>query len=87
MEKFAQTSHALLPVGHWCPVGNAVGMFSPDYLAEPLTPYSLPTKDGGCSAPLVTPAPTCLLYRKSVRGVITGSPRIGYSYTVREPRR
>ena len=47
MEKFAQTSHALLPVGHWCPVGNAVGMFSPDYLAEPLTPYPLPTKDGG----------------------------------------
>ena len=47
MEKFAQTSHALLPVGHWCPVGNAVGMFSPGYLAEPLTPYSLPTKDGG----------------------------------------
>ena len=28
-------------------MGNAVGMFSPDYLAEPLTPYSLPTKDGG----------------------------------------
>ena len=22
-------------------------MFSPDYLAEPLTPYPLPTKDGG----------------------------------------
>ena len=22
-------------------------VFSPDYLAEPLTPYSLPTKDGG----------------------------------------
>jgi hypothetical protein len=47
MEKFAQTSHALLPVGHWRPVGNAVGVFSPDYLAEPLTPYPLPTKDGG----------------------------------------
>ena len=47
MEKFAQTSHALLPVGHWRSVGNAVGMFSPDYLAEPLTPYPLPTKDGG----------------------------------------
>ena len=47
MEKFAQTSHALLPVGHWRPVGNAVGMFSLDYLAEPLTPYPLPTKDGG----------------------------------------
>ena len=46
MEKFAQTSHALLPLGHWRPVGNAVGMFSPDYLAEPLTPYPLPTKDG-----------------------------------------
>ena len=30
-----------------CPVGNAVGMFSPDYLAEPLTPYPLPTNDGG----------------------------------------
>jgi hypothetical protein len=24
-----------------------VGAFSPDYLAEPLTPYPLPTKDGG----------------------------------------
>ena len=47
MEKFAQTSHALLPVGHWRPEGNAVGVFSPDYLAEPLTPYPLPTKDGG----------------------------------------
>ena len=35
------------PFGHWRPVGNAVGMFSPDYLAEPLTPYPLPTKDGG----------------------------------------
>ena len=47
MEKFAQTSHALLPVGHWRPVGNAVGMFSLDYLAKPLTPNPLPTKDGG----------------------------------------
>jgi hypothetical protein len=28
-------------------VGNAVGMFSPDYLAELLTPYPLPAKDGG----------------------------------------
>jgi hypothetical protein len=28
-------------------VGNAVGMFSPDYLAKPLTPSPLPTKDGG----------------------------------------
>lgn len=28
-------------------MGNAVGMFSPDYLAELLTPYPLPTKDGG----------------------------------------
>jgi hypothetical protein len=26
---------------------DAVGMFSPDYLAAPLTPYPLPTKDGG----------------------------------------
>jgi hypothetical protein len=26
-------------------MGNVVGMFSPDYLAEPLTPY--PLKDGG----------------------------------------
>ena len=28
-------------------MGHAVGVFSPDYLAEPLTPYPLPTKDGG----------------------------------------
>jgi hypothetical protein len=28
-------------------MGNGVGMFSRDYLAEPLTPYPLPTKDGG----------------------------------------
>ena len=26
---------------------NAVLVFSPKYLAEPLTPYPLPTKDGG----------------------------------------
>ena len=28
------------------PRGQCCGVFSPDYLAEPLTPYPLPTKDG-----------------------------------------
>jgi hypothetical protein len=37
---------------HFCPLamapfGPCCGVFSPDYLAEPLTPYPLPTKDGG----------------------------------------
>ena len=86
MEKFAQTSHALLPVGHWRPVGNAVGMFSPDYLAEPLTPYPLPTKDGGLLR-TIGDARAYMLALSEERDVITGSPRIGYSYTVRELRR
>ena len=35
------------PLAIGAPVGNAVGMFSPHYLAEPLTPYPLLTKDRG----------------------------------------
>ena len=35
------------PLAIGAPVGNAVGMFSLDYLAKPLTPNPLPTKDGG----------------------------------------
>ena len=86
MEKFAQTSHALLPVGHWCPVGNAVGMFSPDYLAEPLTPYLLPTKDGGLLR-TIGDVRAYMLALPEKRSAITGSPRIGYSYKGRELRR
>ena len=46
--------------------------FSPDYLAERLTPHLLPTKDGGYSAPSVMSAPTCLRSRPSASGVIIG---------------
>lgn len=47
MEKFAKKSCATARWPLARPVGNAVGMFSLDYLAEPLTPYPLPTKDRG----------------------------------------
>ena len=32
------------------PLGSTQMVFSPDYLAEQLTPYPLPTKDGGVLA-------------------------------------
>jgi hypothetical protein len=34
---YSRKCHALLPVGHRRPVGNARGVFSRDYLSEPLT--------------------------------------------------
>ena len=62
-------------------------MFSPDYLAEPLTPYPLPTKDGGLLRTIGDARAYMLALSEERECVITGSPRIGYSYTVREPRR
>ena len=50
----SRISHASQAIGHSYPVtkvqiplGSTQMVFSPDYLAEQLTPYPLPTKDAG----------------------------------------
>ena len=45
---------------------------TPEYLPKPLTPFPLPTTDGGCFAPLVTSARTFLHYRRSATDLPAG---------------
>ena len=56
-------------------------VFSPDYLAEPLMPDPLPTKDGGVLRTIGDVRASWLHSRRSASGLITGSRSIGYLYT------
>jgi hypothetical protein len=71
-----QLSHALLPVGPWPPA-----------VAEPLTPYPLPTKDGGMLRTIGDARAYMLKLSEQRQWLDHGSPRIGYSYTERVLRR
>ena len=69
------------------PCWQCCGNVFPDYLAEPLTPYPLPTKDGGLLR-TIGDARAYMLALSEERERDHWKPAyIGYLCTVREPRR
>ena len=56
-------------------------VFSPNHLAQPLTPYPLPTKDGGVLRTIGDARAYMLaLPKERANGLTAGKPPIGCSY-------
>ena len=76
-------------VMHFCPLAIGAlwamlwGCSPPTISPSRSRPIRSRPRTEECSALLVMRAPTCSNSRRSASGLITGSPRIGYSYTER----
>src|SRR5260370_6463300 len=55
----------------------------PEYLSKKLTPYPLPTKDGGVLRTIVTPVATCWQCRSAASCAPPGNTPGGYSWKKR----
>ena len=69
------------------PYGPCCGGVLPDYLAEPLTPYPLPTKDGGVLRTIGDARAYMLKLSEERQWLDHWKPAYGYSYTERVLRR